>query len=67
MDKVLTWATERRKSGLKQNVWSQKGEHTSSYEPFLQLFQWVFDYSPEGKEIGERLLTLKQGNLSPAD
>lgn len=49
--KALTWATA---------VWSQGGEHTNSYDQFLELFQHVFDYSPEGKEIGESLLSLKQ-------
>lgn len=41
-------------------VWTQE-------ERFLQLFKRVFDHSPKGKEMGVRLLALKQGNLSAAE
>lgn len=58
MDKVLAWVT---------TVWYQGGEHTSSYDWFLQLFQQVSDHSPESQKIAERLLILKQGNLSAAE
>lgn len=57
-DKVLTWVTM---------VWSQEGEHMASYHHFLQLIQRVFDHSTEGNEIGEKLLSLKQGNQSTTE
>lgn len=50
-DKLLAWTTA---------VWSQGGEDMASYMCFLQHFQMVFAHSPEGKEIGEKLLGLKQ-------
>lgn len=32
------------------------------YYRFIQLFWLVFDHAPEGKELGERLLPIKQGS-----
>lgn len=55
MGKALTWAIP---------IWNKGGEQISSYDSFLQLFHCVFDHLLEGPEIGERLLTLKQSNLS---
>lgn len=57
-DKALAWATAVRTQG---------GEHTALYEHFLQLFQSVFNHSPERKEMGEWLLALKQGSLRAAE
>lgn len=48
-------------------IWSQGGEHITSYECFLQFFKRVFDYLREGKEIGEQLLTLNEGTQNAAE
>lgn len=37
------------------------------YEHFLQLFKRVFNQSPEGREMGEQLLSLKQGTQSDSE
>lgn len=51
--KALTWATV---------LWERKGKATKDYNRFLAMFRRDFDHSPEGKEVGERLLAVKQGN-----
>lgn len=43
-------------------VWEQGGEHTTSYDQFLELFKCTFDHKPEGKEVGESLLSIKRGD-----
>lgn len=44
-------------------IWSQGGEHITSYECFLQFFKRVFDHLREGKEI----LTLNEGTQNAAE
>lgn len=43
-------------------VWEQGGEALTSYECFIELFHHIFDLASEGKEIGEILMAVKQGN-----
>lgn len=45
-------------------MWSQGGEQISSYDQFIELFCHVFDHAPEGKVIGEQLLSVTQGNYT---
>lgn len=42
-------------------IWEKGGRLTTSFENFVGLFRKVFDHAPEGKEIRERLLAVKQG------
>lgn len=42
-------------------MWEKGGKFMTSYECFIRLFHWVFDHSPQGMEVGEKLLTIKQG------
>lgn len=50
-DKALDWATV---------LW-QGSNDINNYDQLVLLFQRVFDHSPDGKEVSERLLYLKQG------
>lgn len=49
--KALTWATA---------IWDKGGELVSSKECFVSLFRQVFDHAPEGKEVGDLLISSKQ-------
>ncbi len=46
-----------------------EGNRTSfpSYNNFLRQFREVFEHSASGKEVGEELLALRQGNSTAAD
>lgn len=50
--KALNWATM---------VWEKGGKPLSSYNCFIALFCQVFNHALGGKEVGEKLLTMKQG------
>lgn len=55
-DNALSWATV---------LW--QGNNTIDYEQFFTLFQSIFDNFTDGKEVSEKLLTLKQGSRRAAD
>lgn len=55
--KALEWSTA---------LW-QGGNTVSNYKQFLNMFQRVFDHTPDGKEVSERLLTLRQGPRRAAE
>lgn len=48
-------------------VWEKDGEFLSSYDSFTEMFLRVFDHSPKGREVGEQLLTVKQGKQRVAE
>lgn len=48
-------------------IWFQGGDQLVSYNHFVELFQSVFDHSPEGKKIREQLLTMSQGSRGVAE
>lgn len=50
--KALTWATV---------IWEKGGEPMTSYECF-SMFRRIFDHVREGKEVGDRLMSIQQGN-----
>lgn len=39
----------------------------SSFDSFVKLFCYVFDHTPEGKEMGEQLLAVMQGRRNTAE
>lgn len=43
------------------------GNDITNYEQFVSLFQCVFDHSPDGKEVSDKLLTLRQGKHRTAE
>lgn len=51
--KALKWATA---------IWEKGEEPTTSYKCFIEMFHWVFAHSLEDVEVGEQLLTIKQGS-----
>lgn len=42
-------------------IWERGEEELDSYEGFMTLFKCIFDHPPDGREVGERLLQLRQG------
>lgn len=48
-------------------VWKKGKEPISSFKQFIELFRRVFDHSPKGWEVGEQLLTVKQGKRQVAE
>lgn len=48
-DRALSWATA---------VWQGQNDF-STYEQFVSLFQHVFDHSPDGKVLSDKILSLK--------
>lgn len=57
MTKTLNWAMA---------VWNKGRESLSLYTHFIDLFNSVFDYSLEGKEVGEQL-PVKRGGKGATD
>jgi hypothetical protein len=47
-------------------VWERGEEELESYEGFIALFKCIFDH-PAGREGGERLLQIQQGNQTAAE
>lgn len=45
-------------------VWEQGREPLSSYNCFVELFQWVCDHTSEDKEIGDQLLSVIQAEYA---
>lgn len=43
-------------------VWNSSEETFTSYEQFIVMYKRVFDHVPEGKEVSEHILALRQGN-----
>ena len=56
--RALEWATA---------IWERGEEELNSYEGFMALFKCIFDQPPEGREGGERLLQLWQGDQTAAE
>ncbi|KAL0177176.1 hypothetical protein M9458_026070, partial [Cirrhinus mrigala] len=56
--RALDWATA---------VWREDRVVFLSFAAFLQSFKEVFEYSADGKEVGEQLLQLRQGKNTVAD
>lgn len=42
-------------------------ENNLNYDRFITMFQEVFDHSPDGREMSEMLLAIKQGNKCTAE
>uniref|UniRef100_A0AAY5JWB1 Ty3 transposon capsid-like protein domain-containing protein n=1 Tax=Esox lucius TaxID=8010 RepID=A0AAY5JWB1_ESOLU len=53
--KALDWAN---------SIWSANGPELVHYEVFVGLFRAVFDHPPDVREVGERLVHLRQGTRS---
>lgn len=51
-NKALSWATA---------IWQGEND-IPNYDQFVSLFQCVFDHSPDGKEVSDKLLSLRQGS-----
>lgn len=56
--RALEWAT---------TFWERGEEELESYEGFMALFKCIFDHPAEGREGGECLLQLQQGNQTAAE
>ena len=56
--RALEWATA---------VLERAGTELTSCEDFIELFRSLFDHPATGKESGERLLKLRQGNRAASD
>lgn len=56
--KALLWATVE---------WEQGGNVTNTYDQLTARFRTFFDHSPDNRETGEELLSLKQGSRCVAD
>ncbi len=56
--RALDWATA---------VWSEVRPTFPSFRAFIQRFKEVFEHPAGGKEVGEQLLSLRQGRGSAAD
>lgn len=56
--RALKWASA---------VWERGGKPTNSYNWFIELFKGVFDHQLEGVKIGEKLLTIQQGERRVAE
>lgn len=52
MGDTVKWATA---------IWENSEEDFISYDQFVRIFHRVSGHAPEGKEIGERILSTRQG------
>ncbi len=56
--RALDWATA---------IWEGNRLSFPTYDTFIRQFREVFEHSASGKEVGEELIALRQGNSTAAD
>ncbi len=56
--RALDWATA---------IWEGNRLSFPAYDTFIRQFREVFEHSASGKEVGEELIALRQGNSTAAD
>ncbi len=56
--RALDWATA---------IWEGNRLSFTTYDTFIRQFREVFEHSASGKEVGEELIALRQGNRTAAD